>query len=179
MHLFSRKNPGAGPGSFNRGFSLLELIIVLVLIGLLLVVSVPTLRNSLIDDPLRSSGRKMIGYISGVRDKAVREQQPYLLYIDLDGNRLWYLREADVKKEEVEPPEKGLLQLDDSVKLRDVWMKATGTANRGVAEIWVSKQGYLDQTVIHLGNRDGEEVSLRVFSFLPDIKVLDGHYDPE
>lgn len=90
------------------GFTLLELIIVLVLIGLLMVVTVPTLRNTLIDDPLRSSARKLIGYIGVIRGRAVREQQSYLVYIDLDQNRLWYIPEKDETPDgSNNPPEKG------------------------------------------------------------------------
>lgn len=166
-------------GNSRQGFTLLELIVVLVLIGLLLVVTVPTLRNNLIDDPLRSTGRKLIGYIGGVRERAIREQQSYLLYIDMDENRLWYVRESDDKNDEAEPPEKGTLHVDTSVDLANVWTKTQGSVNGGLAEIWVSRQGYLDKMLIHLGNDDGEALSLQVFPFLPDIEVLDGYHEPQ
>lgn len=163
------------------GFTLLELIIVLALVGLLLVVSIPALRDRAFDDPLRAAGRKLIGYIDGVRNMAVREQQSYVLFIDLSGNRLWYQRESDLPASGVEVPEKGVLQLRGGVKLRDVWMKAAGTVREGIPELWVSRQGYLDQTVLHLGNEDEDEetLSLRIFPFLPTVEVLDGYYEPE
>lgn len=163
----------------REGFTLLELIIVLVLIGLLLVVSIPALRNNLIDDPLKSTARKLIGAIDTIRDNAVREQQGYLLYIDLDENRLWQLREAEVKPGEVTPPETGVFTPGADVRLRDVWTRTTGTVSRGIAELWVSRQGYVDQTVIHLENGDGETLSLVVSSFLPGVEVRDGYYEPE
>lgn len=163
----------------RKGFTLLELIIVLVLIGLLLVVSVPALRNTMIDDPLKSTARKLIGTIDNIRDNAVREQQGYLLYIDLDGNRLWQLRESEVKPGEVTPPETGIFTPGGDVRLRDVWAKTTGTVSRGIAELWVSRQGYVDQTIIHLENGEGETLSLVVSTFLPGIEVRDGYYEPE
>jgi len=179
MHFGREDTAGATSARHERGFTLLELIIVLVLISLLMVVSVPALRNTLLSDPLRSAGRSIIGYVGGVREKAVSERQAYLLYVDLDRNRLWNVPEKDAGTGEVEAPDKGVLQMAEDVEVRDIWSKSAGTISRGVAEIWVSRQGYLDQTVIHLENGDGEALSLRLLSFLPEIEVLDGYYEPE
>jgi len=160
---------------------LLELLIVLVLIGIMMVISVPTLRNTLLDDPLQVAGRKMIGYLTTVREKAMSEQRPYLLYVDLDENRLWQLPEDEAKQSdnEPEPPENGVLEMPTDVDIRDLWLKSSGTTSSGVVEVWVSREGYMDQMVIHLENADGEALSLRVFSFLPDIEVLDGYYETQ
>lgn len=181
MYLLRESYSGKTAECRGAGFTLLELIIVLVLIGLLMVVSIPALRDRVFDDPLRAAGRKLIGYIDGVRDMAVREQRSYVLFIDLNENRLWYLREADLKTGEAAVPEKGVLQLSGGVELRDVWMKAAGVVREGIAELWVSRQGYLDQTVFHLANKgEGEEtLSLRILPFLPTVEVLDGYYEPE
>lgn len=175
MDRFGENRPGRAPS----GFTLLELIIVLVLIGLLLVVSIPALRDRMFDDPLRAAARKMIGYIDGVRELAVREQQPYVLYIDLNENRLWYQREADLQTGDVEVPEKGVLQLSGDVELRDVWMKAAGTVSEGIPELWVSRQGYLDRTIFHLETGDEETLSLKILPFIPTVEVVDGYYEPE
>lgn len=179
MSLLRENDPGRVVERQGDGFTLLELIIVLVLVGLLLVVSIPAMRDRMFDDPLRASGRKIIGYIDGVRDMAVREQQSYVLFIDLGENRLWYLRESDLQASGVEVPERGVLQLRGGVELRDVWMKSAGTVREGIPELWVNRQGYLDQTVFHLDNGGEETLSLRIFPFLPNVEVLDGYYEPE
>jgi len=179
MQLGRGDTKGVASSWHDRGFTLLELIIVLVLMGLLMTVSVPALRNTFLGDPLRSAGRTLIGYIGGVREKAVSERQAYVLYIDLDRNRLWHLPEKDAGSGEAEVPEKGILEMAEDVEIRDIWSKAGGTVSRGVAEIWVSRQGYLDRTVIHLEDGDGEALSLRMLPFLPDIEVLDGYHEPE
>lgn len=177
MEILPAQVRAAANEGHPAGFTLLELIIVVFLIGLFLVVSVPALRDTLVSDPLRSSARKMIGYLSGVRDKAVREQQPYVIFIDLDENRLWYRLESDTLAGRDELPEKGLLQLPESVDLRDVWIRTTGTESRGVRELWLNRQGYLDRTIFHLENDDGEAISLVLSPFLPGVEVQDGYYE--
>ncbi len=179
MSDFLKRNPFKASGRGRSGFTLLELIIVCVLIGMLLVVSVPTMRNSLMDDPIRLAGRKLIGYVSGVREKAVREQQPYLLYFDLDENRLWSLPESDEKNGIKEAPDTGILQMPEDVNLRDLWSKSAGTTSRGIPELWISRQGYLDQSVIHLEDDDGEALSLLILPYIPAIEVHEGYYEAE
>jgi prepilin-type N-terminal cleavage/methylation domain-containing protein len=179
MSDFCQRNPGKVPSKRQSGFTLLELIIVCVLIGMLLVVSVPTMRNNLLDDPIRSAGRKVIGYVSGVREKAVREQQPYLLYFDLDENRLWSLPESDEKNGIKEAPDEGVLQMPEDVDLRDLWSKTIGTTSRGIPELWISRQGYLDQSIIHIEDEDGEALSLLVLPFIPVIELHEGYYEAE
>lgn len=162
------------------GFTLLELIIVLLLIGLLLVVSVPTLRNSLIDDPLTATARRLIGYLDGVRDLAVREQQGYLVVVDLDENRIWHHPEQTaVADRDAAPPETGVFAPAAGVRLRDIWQRGTGAVSGGTPEVWISRQGYLERTAWHLEDGDGKVLSLLVVPFLPGVEVREGYYEPE
>ncbi|MFV0438382.1 MAG: prepilin-type N-terminal cleavage/methylation domain-containing protein [Desulfopila sp.] len=173
--------PGSRPGrglAGRRGFTLLEMLVVLVLLGILLVVSVPALRNAIVDDPLRSAARKMIGAINDVRQKAISGQQPYLLHFDLDENRLWVEREEGGGETDRNPQVENLWQLPEEVKIREVWQKRAGRTRDGVVEVWVSGRGYMDQTVIGLEDSRGNGLSLVAFAFLPEIEVHDGDYEP-
>ena len=80
------------------GFTLLELIVVCALIGIMLSLSIPSFRTTFFSDPLKTTARRLIGLVNGVRELAVREQQPYLLHINQGEKRIWYERED--KKEE-------------------------------------------------------------------------------
>lgn len=172
-------NDAAQAGRRDSGFTLLELIIVCALIGLLMVVSVPAFRDALLNDPLKSGGRKMIGYIQGVREKSVREHQPYLIFFDLDENRVYHMPEAEAGEEIRGFAGKNILQLPGNVEITDVWSKGRGTVDRGVTELWVSRQGYLDRSVIHLEEKGGKAISLVLETFLPRIEVKDDYFEPE
>lgn len=163
----------------ESGFTLLELIVVCVLIGIMLVVSVPSLRNTLLGDPLKTNSRKLIGLIRGVRDEAVRTQQPYYIYFDLDEHRVYHLPASADEAEKTEAPKKDVLQLSGDAQVRDIWTKAKGEVQGGIYKLWVSREGYVAPTVIHLDNDSGDSLSLVLSPFLPRIEVRDGTYVPQ
>lgn len=86
----------------TRGFTLLELIVVCTLIGIMLTISVPSLRSAFSTNPLKSTARQVVGVINEVRQTAVRNQEPYHLYISQLENRIWYEKAEDEKKDAIE-----------------------------------------------------------------------------
>lgn len=165
----------------SGGFTLLELIVVCALMGLLLMSGVPAFRQAVIDDSLRSDSRKLIGYVKTVREKGLREQRSYLLFLDLAENRVYHRLEKPEKSEkdkDLKQEEKSILHLADDVRIRDLWTHSGGTVDSGLVELWISRQGYLDRSIIHLENKDGDGVSLLLSPFVPDIEVRDGYYEP-
>ena len=75
--------------SLRRGFTLVELIVVVVLIGLMLSLSVPRFQISFLSDDLKSTTRKMVGLIKRVRSDAIRENMDQILHFDLETGRYW------------------------------------------------------------------------------------------
>lgn len=167
--------------SENDGFTLLELIIVLVLAGIFMVITIPALRDTLIDDPLKASARRLIGYIDNVREAAVREQQGYLLRIDLDENVIYFASQDELDDKEQTPfiEKKNQFQPKSDVRLRSLWQKDEDMRVGGIVELWVSRQGYMQQTVFHLEDGGRDVISLAVYPFLVQIEVHEGQYEPE
>lgn len=158
----------------ERGFTLLEMIMVCVLIGLMLSLSVPSMRSSLFTDPLKSTSRKVIGTVSSVRELAVREQQSYLLHISEGENRIWYEREFNVENP-IDGSRSGKHELvfPDSVSIAELKVGDESSQVQDHVEIWISKKGYMLHTVIRLEDKDGEEITLQFFPFLDTVEVSD------
>ncbi len=155
-----------------NGFTLLELIIVCVLIGTMLVVSVPTLRSSFIGDQLKTTSRKIIGFVNGIRQLAEREQQAYFLNIDKMENRIWYDKDISIEAEEDdEDAEK--LTFPQEVRITEIWTRSEGEYSDDQHRIWISPKGYMDQTVLHIEDDGNNVISLHFSPFLDSVRVYD------
>lgn len=164
----------------QQGFTLLELIIVCLLITVSLAFTVPKLRQTMVVDQLAASSRKIIAMIKEVRNLAAQKQQPYVIHFDLDGKKIWYQPDAQksTKERETEKPPPGF-QLPPTVHLQDI---QTGTAERKTAgdiSLWINKQGYMDQTILHLVDDQDKVISLALSPFLSTIKVHDTYISLE
>ncbi len=160
----------------DKGFTLIELIVVCALIGILLVTGVPAFKHTLLSDPLGSSSRKMVGYIKEVRGKASRERKPYVIFINTSDNTYHHSeadKQADIDEKEADR------KLEDGISFKSVWRRSkNGLIEGSGVELWVSKQGYMDETVIQLENdSSGEGMSLHIESFMSEISIIDGFYE--
>ncbi|WP_457572840.1 prepilin-type N-terminal cleavage/methylation domain-containing protein [Desulfolithobacter sp.] len=157
------------------GFTLLELLVVMVLIGIMTVLAVPRLYSTLLTDPLKSSARRLIGLVAETSQQAVRSPQGYYLHLDLGEGRVW----ASAESEEVETPadQAALLHLPEQVRIRDVVSAHGGRRSMGSTTIWFSRKGYVDKTLIHLQDRDGNELTLLLSPFLAVTRIFTGYLE--
>lgn len=160
----------------NDGFTLLELIVVCVLIGLMLALAVPSLRTAIVDKPLPTASRRIKGMIEGVRESAVRHNEPYMVFIDLGEQQLWYQRESEIisDNEEYEPVK---LAIEDPVEIADVWTISQGLVGAGLIELYITKAGYVERSVIHLQADNINKQSLLLLPFFPEVELRDGYFD--
>ncbi len=160
----------------TKGFTLIELTVVVFLIGIMLAVSIPRFRYSLITDNLKSTTRRIIGLIKGLRNEAIREQKIYLLHFDIESNQVWIDFDG-ITKEEREMAQEKALHFPSDVHILDIWTKGLGKKVGGEVVIQFSKKGYVQQTLIHLGAEDGREFTLLLNPFLAKIKSYDRYVD--
>lgn len=163
-------NPG------EKGFTLIELVVVVLLIGLTMVLSVPRLRYAMLTDDLRGTVRRMVGTVRTLRNEAIREQKVYALHFDLESNRLW-TDSADMTDEERIEAHQKAFQLPKGVRVLDVWRRGKGKEVAGEAVIRFTKKGYIEQSVIHLGAEDGRRFTLIFSPFLGRVKVLEEYIE--
>ena len=162
----------------SKGYTLIELTIVIVLIGMMLAVSIPRFRYSLLTDNLKSVTRRMIGVVKEIRNDAVREQKAYFLYFDLDANKVW-VESQGMAQEEKEMIRERAYTLPEDTRIMDVWRKDWGKQAHGEVAIVFTKKGYVQHIVIHLSAEDGRRFSLILSPFLGTIKSHDTYVDIE
>jgi prepilin-type N-terminal cleavage/methylation domain-containing protein len=160
----------------NRGFTLLELVVVIGLLGLMLVVTVPRFRQTLTTNELKASARKIIGLVREVRDRAIRDHKDYRLHIDIGANRFWVVADGATVEDTTLAKENGL-GLPAGVRVLDVWLQSRGKQTAGEVVIRFSRKGYIEQSIFHLGADDGDRISLLLTPFLGEIKIYDGYHE--
>lgn len=162
----------------KKGFTLIEVIVVVVLIGIMLALSIPRFRYSLTTNDLNYTSRRVIGLVKGLRDRAVRDNKDYSFHIDFNTNRFWAGFEAMTEEEQALANEKAFV-VPTSVRILDVWTRSRGKQATDTAVVRFSRKGYVEQTMIHLEAADGSQESLLLTPFLGSIKVYDKYVDVE
>ena len=111
-----------------------------------------------------------------LRNEAVREQKIYALHFDLESNRFW-IESADMTDEERTDAYQKAFQLPKGIRILDVWRKGKGKEAAGEAAIRFTKEGYIEQSVVHLGAADGRQFTLIFSPFLGKVEVLDKYVE--
>jgi len=176
-------SPPVAHDRFNnqQGFTLLELIIVCLLITVSLAFSVPNLRQALVIDQLAANSRKVIALIKEVRNLAAQKQQPYLIYFDLDRKKIWYQQDVPALKEEKKHENHSYpsIQFPPSVRIQDLQIGTAEKKTSGEVVLWVNRQGYLEQTMLHLADDQENVISLSLSPFYGTIKAYDTYISLE
>jgi prepilin-type N-terminal cleavage/methylation domain-containing protein len=161
------------PAGSKRGFTLIEIAVVILLISIMLLVTVPRLPDSPLTDQTRKTKRWIILKIKELKDLSVRDQKIYTLNVGLELNRLWVTSEDMTEENKLAAVDDGL-ELVTDLKLKDVEYPGQLKVDSGLAEIHFFPKGYSERAMIHL--EDGDKVySFQIEPFLSTVKVLDGY----
>ncbi|MBV5316825.1 MAG: type II secretion system protein [Desulfobulbaceae bacterium] len=169
----------------HQGFTLLELIVVMVLIAITVTLTVPKISNFIYTDQLKVAVRKLVGLINQSSQLAQRNQAPYLLRY-IEGEQRFVVEPEQQKEDETktffkeskEIKERGL-RLAESVKVKDCWSWYGGIRTTAEFSIRFTKNGYVEPTIIHLREDGGREISVVLSPFLGKVQVVDRYVTPE
>ena len=154
-----------------RGFTLIELIVVISLFGLMLFFSLPRIQNNPFIDDSKKSARWLVGKVQALKESAIRDQKQYSLHFDLDSGRIWETNES-MSQEDHENAELNSYALPDDVRIVDVEYPAKEKITTGQTEITFYKAGYTDKAFIHM--QEGETyLSFLIEPFLSNIQVIE------
>lgn len=174
----SRTNLGNAyaPGETNLnpqsgGFTLIELIVVISLIGLMLFFSLPRLQNNPFLDDSKESSRWFILKVQALKESAVRDQKQYSLNFDLDSGRMWEANES-MSREDYESAALNSHALPEDVRIIDVEYPEIGKISSGQTAITFYKAGYTDKAFVHLQEND-TYLSFLIEPFLSHIQVFE------
>ncbi|MHB8908383.1 MAG: prepilin-type N-terminal cleavage/methylation domain-containing protein [Syntrophales bacterium] len=137
----------------NRGYTLIELSVVVLLIGVMLAIAVPRVRDTLLNDDLKAVTRRLTSSALELRYESVRDQTDYILHIDLSNSAFWSYP-ADTTAEKRTELRKGAYRLPEGIRIVDVRHAEEARKTEGEVLVHFFRRGYVEPTVVHLAKED-------------------------
>lgn len=159
----------------NKGFTLIELTVVVCLISLMLLLAVPRVRDTMLTDGLKSTVNHLTNTARELRSEAVRNQVDYILLLDLNNNLIWTYS-MDMTPEAKNEMKQRVFQIPEDIKIQDVYRFGGNKVIDGEATIRFYKRGYAQPTVLHLARKD-DRFTVIFEPFMSLIKTYDRYVD--
>lgn len=163
---------------FSDGFTLIEISIVIILMGFLLSVSVPAIRENFLTDDLKSTSRKLTTTINFLKNKSVSNYEDHILIINIEKGKYWYESE-NMNEKELEEARKKVVNMPGGIRIEDIHIKDSEKIFTGEVAIRFTKKGHNRLTLIHIGSNKGDKFSFLIRPFLGKVKLLEDYVDFE
>jgi general secretion pathway protein H len=159
-----------------QGYTLIELIVVMLLVGLMGTLALPRLRHTILSDDLNGATRRLAGLMRELRGQARRDQRDFLLRFDLDSGIYW-IEAQDMSFDDLSFARENGTRIQEGVRILDIWLQSEGTISSGEASITITRKGYVQPSAIHLKDENDRQFTLRFRPFLPKEQFYDEYID--
>jgi prepilin-type N-terminal cleavage/methylation domain-containing protein len=157
----------------DRGFTLIEMIVVTALISIMLMVAIPRLEGGLFSDGSDETARWVIVTVRGLKEKAVVENKTYLLNVSPDVQRLW-ITEAGMGDADADAAREAGYSLPRGVNIDHVAFSQAERVSSGTISIAFYPKGYSDKAVIRMRTDDGDRLAFFIEPFLAGVNLVRG-----
>ena len=169
------------PGS--RGFTLIELTVVIFLIGLMFLTSMPKLGNFLYQGDLRRVARSLKAAVYLLRSKSILTNRNTVLHIDLDKGAYWGAYESVEDKPEVfaddEAPLISLRELPKDIRFVDALNINSSRVTSGQLSSTFNSKGVFEETVLHLADGNDRVLTIVINAYTGRFLLYDEYVDVE
>ncbi len=163
-------------GANKLGFTLIELMVVMLLVSIILAVAIPRFDSAPFQDPKKKLTRWMMNAVRHLRASAIQKQKVQVLVVDLSEQRMWMIHEAMSEDEQSAAAEKAF-SLDRSLRMISARYPDQDSINTGTIEVRFYPAGYSDRVLFRLEDEDAERISFLLEPLLPKLKIFDEWID--
>lgn len=160
----------------REGFTLIELSMVIFLIGLIVSLVLPQIRDAALSDTLKNTAMVLTSTVNEIRYQAVKDNRECLLKFNFETKVFW----ADLPwftEEDRNVTESLSFSLPSDVEVMDISFKDGSTYTSEEVSITFSREGYITPAVIHLASKDGRRFSFILRPFLGDASVIEEYIE--
>jgi prepilin-type N-terminal cleavage/methylation domain-containing protein len=162
--------------SLRQGFTLLEMLVVLVLLALMAGISMPVFQSLLIG-PVQREATQLASLIRALRNEAVLTRTDFHLVIDPKARTYWVEQRTDQgfrKKEEPAMLRPHLLPASFVVQDVSVLGTTTSLLDERPIPLTVDASGFVDPFLLHF-SADGTDYTFKVSGFRAELDLLVGY----
>ncbi|MBW2129854.1 MAG: prepilin-type N-terminal cleavage/methylation domain-containing protein [Deltaproteobacteria bacterium] len=169
--------------TFVQGFTLIEVTVVLILVGLFYFSALPKVNNFLFQRDLKAAARSLKATVNLLRTKSIATHRFTVLNLDLDRGLYWGQYEAEElsgghssdEKEMLAPPR----HLPEGIRFLDAYNMNTTKKTFGVVKSRFNPKGILEETVIHLADARGKTLTIIINAFTGRFTLYNEYVDVE
>ena len=162
----------------RRGFTLVELMLVLLLLGFMLLLSFPNFRDLILPGDMKRAILGFVGTLRYAQGQAATTKQSHRVNMSVRENAFWVSLESEKGKFYRDPSSYGqLTYLPAGVNILDVYHPERGKARDGDAYVEFSPTGWAEECTIHLKKSEQEVFTLFVHPLGGNIEVVEGYQE--
>ena len=156
-----------------KGFTLLELLIVIVIIGITLGYVGPRIQNTLFASSMDEGARDISTMIRYARSLAIKGHNRYCIRFDISDSRIGIYPKVESSGETPEMIKEVILP--KGITLTGIKSVYQSKKEQGEMDLTVTPEGIIEQGVIYLGDSYGNIYTLVIKPFSGLLKIYD-HY---
>lgn len=162
------------------GFTLVELVVVMVLMAILLTFSLPGFKNAGIFKNQAHGAQDLARLITMTKHRALKENRDFFLHLDMDNDRIW-ITHKDMDAPDLEKVRSEAMALSSDLRITGIKFAMTSRHDRtdtmearSDQTIRFHRNGYSDGMILHVTD-SGSPVSLKVAPFLMEVETISKH----
>ncbi len=158
----------------ERGFTLVELIVVMVMISLTASFAMPRIRSTLFTNQLTSAVRRFVGLVAETAQEARLKRTSLVLRFDRERHLFTAGPVQDNGMDDERKYQR--IRVDESVQVVDIESAHSDKESKfaGGMAIRFSSRGYTDKTAVRFRHENGDEMSVILSPFLGMTRILEG-----
>jgi prepilin-type N-terminal cleavage/methylation domain-containing protein len=167
----------------RRGFTLIELTVVIFLIGLLFLTSMPKLGNFLYQGDMRRVARSLKATVYLLRSKSILTNRNTVLHIDLDRRTYWGAYEGPEDEPEIFADDTAPLvsprELPKDIRFVDALNINSSRVASGRLSSTFNSKGVFEETVLHLADSHDRVLTIIINAYTGRFLLYDEYVDVE